>query len=409
MAQAQTEYQAIAQIFTDTRATSLTPLEAPQLDDRDEKQVVEDAIALCIEASKNQLTDFTPGSPTRALVEAMAHVYAKTSYVANQTAGAAAVSWLQVAGIQRIAGRAATTSLEFRLVSPLSTPFFVPQNFIVRAGRIQFRTTAPLTIKAGEVTGQVAAACTQTGSIGNVRSGEIKSPIQPLAFLASVRNPLPVTNGEDGETDAEVIARGFTSLRRRNLVTQDDYEEFARAAMGQDTIARAYGKLDETGRALDIPAVTVAVCKLSGELLTQGDKQALLSALNLKGHITVNHRVADIVPTKLDLVCVCGVAAGENAGDVADAIAAKLRSYLVPAERWIETQLTGNDLEYQVRNADSRISAVDLVFFGRAGEPAQLDSIFTGRFETLQFNSLTLTVLQSGQSYLYGYGQGDPD
>lgn len=404
-----TDYQALAQLFLDTRTTNLAPLEAPLLDARDEKRVVEDAIALCKTASGGQLTDFTPGSPTRALVEAMAHVYAKTSYVANQVAGAAAINWLQVAGIQRIAGRAAATSLEFRLLTQLSTPFFVPQGFIVRAGRIQFRTTAPLTIKAGEVVGTVQAICSQVGSIGNVRAGEIKSPVQPIAFLASVRNPLPVTSGQDAENDASVIARGFTSLRRRNLVTADDYESFARSALGEDIVCRAYGKMDETGRALDIPSVTVALCKLTGELLTLGDKQALVTALDLRGHITVEHRSADIEPVKLDIICVCGIAPGENAGQAADAIAAKLRSYLAPSERWIEKQLTVNDLEFQVRGSDERVDAVDLLLIGRAGSPVQLDSIFTGRFETLQFNSLTLTVLQSGQSYLYGYGQGDPD
>jgi hypothetical protein len=404
-----TEYQALTQIFQDSRATNLEPIAAPQLDARDEKAVVEQAIAIAAAASQGQLSDFTPGSPTRALVEAMAHVYAKTSYVANQVAGAAAVNWLQIAGIQRIVGRAATTSLEFRLSAALATPFFIPQGFIVRAGRIQFRTVAPLTIAPGQVIGQVSAACTQTGSIGNVRAGEIKNPIQPLAFLGSVRNPLAVTNGEDAETDAQVIARGFSSLRRRNLITQDDYEEFTRAAMGQDTVCRAYGKLDETGRALDVPSVTVGVCKSTGELLTQGDKDALLSALNLKGHITVEHRIADIIPVRLDLTAIVGVANGEPAGEVADKIALRLAEYLSPGERWIETQMTANDLEFQVRSSDPRIDAVDIIYFDEPGRPLQLDSIFTSRFQTLQYNSLTLTVLQAGQSYLYGYGQGDPD
>ena len=409
MPNAPTQYQALSQIFADTRTTTLTPLEAPQLDARDEKKIVEDAIALVGLSSGGQLNDFSPGSPTRALLEAQAHVYAKTSYVANQVASSAAIQWLQIAGIQRIAGRAAVTSLEFRLSLPLSTNFNVPQGFIVRAGRTQFRTTAPLTIPPGNVTGQVAAQCTQVGSIGNVKAGAIKSPVQPLAYLASVSNPLGVTSGEDGESDSAVIARGFTSLRRRNLVTQDDYEEFARSALGQDLVCRAYGKLDETGRALDIPSVTMALCKSSGELLTQGEKQNLQAALDLKGHITVEHRIADMVPLKLDLICVCGVTTGESAGQVADAIALQLKEYLAPAERWTEAQLTANDLEFQVRSADARVSGVDLLYFGVSGEPTNLDSIFTDRFQTLQYNSLTLTVLQAGQSYLYGYGQGDPD
>jgi hypothetical protein len=129
----------------------------------------------------------------------------------------------------------------------------------------------------------------------------------------------------------------------------------------------------------------------------------------LKGHITVEHRIADIIPVRLDLTAIVGVANGEPAGEVADKIALRLAEYLSPSERWIETQMTANDLEFQVRSSDSRIDAVDIIYFDEPGRPLQLDSIFTSRFQTLQYNSLTLTVLQAGQSYLYGYGQGDPD
>jgi len=410
MANAPTSYQAITRLFNDTRPTSLVPLESPNLDDRSERQLAEDAIALVGRVSEGKLNDFTPGSPTRALMEGHAHIQAKIAYLANQVGRKASIEWLQVAGIQRIAGKAAVVTLEFTLTTPLSTPYSIPAGFEVRASRVSFRTAEPLTIAPGFITGTVTAVCTEAGSIGSVGPDQVKRPLVPLAYLASVTNPLPAIPGEDGETDEQVIARGFSSLRRRNLVSQEDYEAFSREALGTSLVCRAYGKMDATGRALDIPAVTVAACTQTGQLLTQAEKSALTSALNLRGHITVEHIVADVVPVLIYVQTIVTATASADATRTANDIAIALEKYLSPSERWIERQITASGLAYEIRKAGGdRLTGVDLLFFGTPGEPVNRDSFYTGRFQTLAYQGINMTVLQGNESYSFAFGDGDPD
>ncbi len=199
-------------------------------------------------------------------------------------------------------------------------------------------------------------------------------------------------------------------MRRRNLVSQEDYEVFSREALGTSLVCRAYGKMDATGRALDIPAVTVAACTQTGQLLTQAEKSALTSALNLRGHITVEHIVADVVPVLIYVQTIVTATASADATRTANDIAIALEKYLSPSERWIERQITANGLAYEIRKAGGdRLTGVDLLFFGTPGEPVNRDSFYTGRFQTLAYQGINMTVLQGNESYSFAFGDGDPD
>ncbi|QNB48217.1 baseplate J protein [Thermanaerosceptrum fracticalcis] len=65
------------------------------------------------------------------------------------------------------------------------------------------------------ITGQesVLVECEIAGSIGNVPAGAIKYFPITLPGLTAVTNPDPVTNGYDGETDAELRARYFAKVQ----------------------------------------------------------------------------------------------------------------------------------------------------------------------------------------------------
>lgn len=55
--------------------------------------------------------------------------------------------------------------------------------------------------------------CTQEGKIGNVAANTINKPVQTLSGLESVTNPESFTNGYDGESDKDLLARYHEDLK----------------------------------------------------------------------------------------------------------------------------------------------------------------------------------------------------
>ncbi len=55
--------------------------------------------------------------------------------------------------------------------------------------------------------------CTQDGNIGNVGANTINRPVQTLSGLESVTNPESFTNGYDGESDEDLLARYYEDLK----------------------------------------------------------------------------------------------------------------------------------------------------------------------------------------------------
>lgn len=405
----------ISQLFTDTRTTSIAPLPSPQLDDRSEKQLVEDAIARVRTQSREVLNDFSVGSPTRALLEGHAMIQAKMAFIANQLGRKAAIDWLQVAGVQRIAGRAATTTLVFRLTAALTTDFIVPISFEVRSTGASFITSEALVIPAGEVSGEVPAQCRSVGTIGNVGAARIDTPIRSLSFLQSVTNPLPVTNGEDGETEQETISRGFASLRRRNLITVDDYEEFVRGVIGKSAVVKAYGGIDLQGATAEQPTVIVAIAGASGDQISDAEKVQLESALGLRGHATVQHTVVDIETVSLDARVLLDLPPTAGMKTMSDKVAAALKKYVSPSSVWVDARLELNQLIYQVGEVGKQASQQTNglygwgVYFGRTGQALTDTLAVTNSYQTLKLSTIIIEANQQGATEIRGYGPGDPD
>ncbi|NJR40956.1 MAG: hypothetical protein HC781_21605 [Leptolyngbyaceae cyanobacterium CSU_1_4] len=223
--------------------TRFTPLEAPILDPRNEEKLVEMAIERVFLASGGRINDFSTSSPVRALIEGQAFSAAEHLFWANQFVEAVSIQVLQIAGVQRRLGTTSQTILTFTLTAPLASPFTVPQGYLVkdRSGKITFATDEVLIISAGQVAGQVSATCTELGKQGDVGTYSLVQLTQPLAFLQSVTNIQGATGGTDPETIEQTKARGFASLRRRGLVSADDYQEETKSLLGLGSVAHCIG------------------------------------------------------------------------------------------------------------------------------------------------------------------------
>ena len=110
--------------------------------------------------------------------------------------------------VKRLAESRAKTSIRFTLSQALANPFEIPARFEVTNGVVAFATDADVTIAAGELTGEVGATCTTSGTSGNdYLAGQIATIVTPMAFLKSAENITITTGGSDAESDADFAER----------------------------------------------------------------------------------------------------------------------------------------------------------------------------------------------------------
>ena len=132
------------------------PIEAPNLDDRDFQQLLDEARRV-ISQRCPEWTDLSPGDPGMALVEAFAYLTEAMIYRLNRLPEKAYVEFLRLIGVRLQPPAAASASLRFRLAQAQSQPLEIPRGLRVsceRAGSEEvpvFTTTEPATIPAGQL------------------------------------------------------------------------------------------------------------------------------------------------------------------------------------------------------------------------------------------------------------------
>ena len=110
--------------------------------------------------------------------------------------------------VKRLAESRAKTSIRFTLSQALANSFEIPAGFEVTNGVVAFATDEDVTIAAGELTAEVGATCTTSGTSGNdYLAGQIATIVTPMAFLKSAENITITTGGSDAESDADFAER----------------------------------------------------------------------------------------------------------------------------------------------------------------------------------------------------------
>lgn len=117
-------------------------------------------------------------------------------------------------GVARREAETAETTLRFTLSETLEESLTIPAGTEATAGDgITFATTEDLIISAGELTGTVAAECTEAGTVGNgFAEGKIAMMIDQIAYVKTVTNTAVSAGGMDEETDEELYSRLRGSL-----------------------------------------------------------------------------------------------------------------------------------------------------------------------------------------------------
>ena len=159
-----------------------------------------------------------PASPHRMeLYAAAAQIYQAMQYIDRQgkqnllkySYGAFLDNLALWKGPVRNLAAPAVTTLRFTLSAPRASAISIPAGTRVSmSGELYFGTDAYAEIPPGSLTVDVAATCTTAGAAGNgFLPGELSTLVDPVPYLASVRNITATSGGADAETDEEFRER----------------------------------------------------------------------------------------------------------------------------------------------------------------------------------------------------------
>lgn len=326
-------------------------LPIPLLDPRNERQLVEQGLVRVYSASGGQINDFSSSSVARSLVEGQAFAAAEMLYYLNKLPLALALQFLKIAGVERKLGTRAIATITFTLSASLSTPFILPQGFQVldSTGKSSFTTDAALTIPAGTISGTATATCEQLGRSGNVPAYRLIRFTQPLAFLASCTNVDPATGGTNEETVDQAIVRGLTAIRRRNLVTGDDYEQEALAVLGDGSVAHAIGLLSGDKISYELGAVHLFCLNATGAVPNSAQLNQVQETLAQKIQIGTSLYVSAIELLNVDSDLTAKLAVGQDPNQAAAELWAAFQDYLNPTKFRVGESVLLKEVEYALR------------------------------------------------------------
>jgi Baseplate J-like protein len=339
-----------------------TPLEYPLIDPRNEAELVEQAIAYCYAVSNGTLNDFSSSSPLRVLIEGQAFCMAELLYYCNKILEGLVVAYLSAFGVERRLGTAATAQITFTLSAGLQSPYVIPQGFIVasRSGNVSFETTALVVFPPGTIEASCPAICQQEGVIGNIPEGLIDRILQPLAYLKSAVNLQPSSGGSEEETQEDAIERGIAQIRRRNLVSAQDYEDQVVEILGVGSVAKAIGNLSADKSSFQRGSVHVFCLDAAGN----PPNVATVSQLNesMKSRIMVGSVlwISGITQINVDVDIVAKMLPGDDSRDVAEVLWNAVKEFLAPTSFPVGRDLILNELEFAMRST-ARAAYIDSI------------------------------------------------
>jgi hypothetical protein len=219
------------------------PLPSVSIDPRNEAQIVQAASQVVYEASNQTLNDFSTGNPLSALIQGQAFAQGEFLFWANQLPQEILINWIgPFLGAMRRLGSSSVAQLVVTIspsntdtVIPVNTPFTTNAN-TTGGQTITFINTEQYVIPAGQFTTRITVASQYVGSEYNCPANTIVgAPAIGIAGLA-VTNPQPAVGGSDVETYDQVQERFFTLIRRKNPVSQEDWQNFFEDFYGIGTL-----------------------------------------------------------------------------------------------------------------------------------------------------------------------------
>lgn len=271
-----------------------SPLPSVSIDPRSEADLVQRAAQVVYEASNRTLNDFSAGNPLAVLLEGQAFAQGEFLFWANQLPDKILIEWIgPFLGAMRKLGTPATAQLTV-IINPSNTATIIPPGSsfstnpqLTNGQSFEFVSFTELSIPAGETKGELSVYSRFVGNLYNVPANTITVSSSISSYSLTVTNPEPATGGSDVETFQEVQERFFTLIRRRNPVSETDWQDFFTDLYGVGTITSVqpnrssrFSYSYETDYAPPNGQVSFFVLGPGGTELTEGQLKVGQNAIN---------------------------------------------------------------------------------------------------------------------------------
>lgn len=322
----------------------------PELDPRNEEELVERGLIEIFNASNGLLSDFSSSSVSRVLLEGLCFCIAELLFYINQLVYSLALQFFKNAGVEKGEGTRAKAEVEFTLSSVLSSPFFIPSSFEVlsNTGRV-FQTLDTFVIPPGSISGITTVEAIEPGIEYNLPPFTITTFQQPLAFLQSVTNPQSALGGTNPETEEDAIARGQRALRIRNITTKGDYELKSEEILGVGSVAIAIGSLAMDKLTREPAAVHVFLMAGNGIPANDAQVNLVVDQLSRESQIGITIYGSPIEVVNVDATVLLEADSNTDYNALAGDIWTAFQDFLEPSRYKVNRVVRINEAEFITR------------------------------------------------------------
>lgn len=183
-------------------------LTTPLIDNETEETIAQNLIQIGL-TKMPTITQFGPTSMFNQMMVMFAYFTGLTKFTAQTSIESLKQAYMTFLGLSKQEATYPTTTLTYTLYETLDIDAFIPEGSRVRNNiqpYIYYETTEDLTIPAGDLTGEVAAQCTISGTQGRVAANQLTYSDTPLQYVKEVTN-VASTGGLEEETDEECVTR----------------------------------------------------------------------------------------------------------------------------------------------------------------------------------------------------------
>lgn len=288
---------------------ALTAFPVPHIEDlKTEQAYIEEFRQRCIELSDGQLRDFSDSSPLKIIAEAQAAMFTEfvNTFFSTVFPEIVAQSW-ELLGLERGRAEIATTTARFQLDGVYPTQVVIPAFYRFEVSDVTFETTAPVIIRDG-IDSSVQEYWQQCSTTARAiePGGQANLPAQKADIISPIEGLSEIWTDESrgGRTEESPVAFrnrvssiliGAIGDTERPIVNVREYEEEARAILGQGSAAIAVPEVDPAGSHI-LMAMTLYVLSEGGNEPTQAELSRVESEIARRAQLSKGRLFVEVMP-----------------------------------------------------------------------------------------------------------------
>lgn len=271
------------------------PILPLQLDPRNTSALVRDTQTKIFLESDGSLNDFSPASPLSAIVEGQAYAQNELLYYLNSLPEAYTLQWLRQLGIQRSIGSKAVVEVSFIKTTGFTRSVVIPKGTVVStSSERKFILKSQVIIPDSATRATGIAESERWGAAYNVPIAAIEKSNVNILGLEGVTNFTAAKGGKDLESVDNMKAKAFSLLRRRGLISAEDYYNEVISLAPADSIVKVLTYEDRFKLSNNLTGnIIICVGDENGEPISNEIKSNILNSVRKKSPMGISASITE--------------------------------------------------------------------------------------------------------------------